>query len=120
MSQVFNHQGKKLVYQTEKVGQQQWVHVNGHTFCLDLSTKGRTRKSTQVANKNKIVAPMPGKVTKVMVSVSHVIKKGDSLVVMEAMKMEYTLKAEIDGVIKSIAVQTGQQVSLGQVLVEIQ
>ena len=62
---------------------------------------------------------MPGKVTQVMVQVGATVRKGQTLLVMEAMKMEYTLAADQDGPVTEVAVQAGAQVGLGDVLVQL-
>ena len=62
---------------------------------------------------------MPGKVTKILVNTDQEISKGQAVLVMEAMKMEYTLKAEIAGKIGQIECQVGDQVVLGKLLVKI-
>jgi biotin carboxyl carrier protein len=62
---------------------------------------------------------MPGQVLRVLVREGQQVKSGDSLVVLEAMKMEQTIRTSIDGVVKSILVDTGQLVAPGQMLVQI-
>ena len=62
----------------------------------------------------------PGKISKVLVVQEQVVKAGQVLIVMEAMKMEYTLKSEVDGQVASISAQVGEQVPLGKVLLHIQ
>lgn len=62
-------------------------------------------------------APMPGKVVQVMAAPGVRVRKGEALVVMEAMKMEQTLAAAADGVIASVNVSAGDQVEAGAVLV---
>jgi biotin carboxyl carrier protein len=62
---------------------------------------------------------MPGQVLRVLVAEGQQVKSGDSLVVLEAMKMEQTIRTTIDGVVKSILVVTGQVVAPGQMLVQI-
>jgi biotin carboxyl carrier protein len=66
----------------------------------------------------EIKAPMPGLVLSVNVSEGQEIKKGDSLLVLEAMKMENMLKATTDGVVKKIFAEKGDKVDKGQVLIE--
>jgi 3-methylcrotonyl-CoA carboxylase alpha subunit len=60
---------------------------------------------------------MPGKIVKVVSEVGTSVKGGDVVIVMEAMKMEYTLKAAADGVVKSVNCLAGDQVALGATLV---
>jgi biotin carboxyl carrier protein len=66
----------------------------------------------------EIKAPMPGMVLSVNVSEGQEIKKGDSLLVLEAMKMENMLKATTDGIVKKIFSSKGDKVEKGQVLIE--
>jgi biotin carboxyl carrier protein len=62
---------------------------------------------------------MPGQVLRILVTEGQTVKNGDSLVVLEAMKMEQTIRTTIDGVVRSILVDIGQVVAPGQMLVEI-
>ena len=64
-------------------------------------------------------SPMPGQVLRILVREGQAVKSGDSLVVLEAMKMEQTIRTTINGVVESIVVEIGQVVAPGQRLVEI-
>lgn len=68
---------------------------------------------------NKITAPLPGVILKVLVKAGDVVKRGDNLMVIEAMKMENTIQAEADGKIASVNVTDGQNVLQGETLLEI-
>lgn len=65
-------------------------------------------------------APMPGKVIAVNVAPGKTVKKGDELLVVEAMKMENAIRAPRDGTIKSVAARVGDMVGPGMVLVELE
>jgi biotin carboxyl carrier protein len=65
-------------------------------------------------------APMPGLIVKVEVEAGQQVKKGDGLVIVEAMKMENELKASHPGTVKAIKVEDGQAVEKNQVLVEFE
>ncbi len=65
-------------------------------------------------------APLPGAVTKVLVRVGDVVAEGDGLVVLEAMKMEHTLRAHGAGTVQAIHGAAGQQVDVGDLLVELE
>lgn len=67
----------------------------------------------------KVAAPMPGTIVSVNVSDGQSVKKGDVLVVLEAMKMENEIKAPKDGTITGIAVNKGESVDTGATLVTI-
>ena len=65
-------------------------------------------------------APMPGKVIKVSVAPGDPVKKGDEVLVIEAMKMENAVRAPREGTVKAVACQVGDMVAPGTVLVEIE
>lgn len=69
---------------------------------------------------DEIHAPMPGIILEVNVSEGDIIKKGDFLCVLEAMKMENTLTAPRDGVVKSVNITKGETVDKGKLLIEFQ
>jgi len=78
-------------------------------------------KKVKVAEGVKVVtAPLPGKVLTVNVSPGKAVKKGDVLLVIEAMKMENEIFAAEDGVVKAVHVSTGQNVETGDPMVEIE
>ncbi|MYN46221.1 acetyl-CoA carboxylase biotin carboxylase subunit [Pseudoduganella sp. FT93W] len=65
------------------------------------------------AEGGRLTAPMPGKVVAVMASAGQSVKKGDALVIMEAMKMEHTIAAPHDGVVEEVLYGVGDQVADG-------
>jgi 3-methylcrotonyl-CoA carboxylase alpha subunit len=67
-----------------------------------------------------IKAPMPGKILKVLVKEGDTVAAESTLVVMEAMKMEYSLAAPVASRVKAIKCKEGQQVALSHVLVELE
>ncbi len=71
-----------------------------------------------VAKVVNIKAPMPGLVLNVLVSDGQEIKKGDALIVLEAMKMENILKSPADGIVKKVVAKKGTAVEKGQVWIE--
>ena len=66
-----------------------------------------------------VKAPLPGVVTKINVSVGQQVKKGENVLVIEAMKMENNITAEADGTVSGIAVKAGDSVLEGAVLLTI-
>lgn len=97
-----------------------WVHHNGRVFTVDAGTGRRSRKKAGAGgSSDQVIAPMPGKVTKILLNPGSAVSIGQAVLVMEAMKMEYTLKAEIEGTIDSVNCAVGEQVALGKALVRI-
>ncbi|WP_413585540.1 acetyl-CoA carboxylase biotin carboxyl carrier protein subunit [Bdellovibrio sp. HCB274] len=97
-----------------------WVHANGRTFTMDAGSGRKSRKKAGAGgSSDTVIAPMPGKVTKILVQSGAEIKAGQAVLVMEAMKMEYTLKADIAGTVETVSCAVGEQVALGKALVKI-
>ncbi len=71
------------------------------------------------ANGAKVKSVMPGIVTEVRVAAGDVVEAGQSLLVLEAMKMENEIRAEVAGTVKAVKVAPGQAVRSGEVMIEI-
>jgi len=67
-----------------------------------------------------LVAPMPGKVTQLRVEVGQRVRKGETLLVLEAMKMEHPMRAPEDGVVRELRVALGEQVENGALLLVVE
>ena len=99
------------------------VNIKGNNYQLKVETKfDELLKSLGFdnlsANKvNEIKAPMPGLVIDVCISEGDIIKKGDPIIMLEAMKMENIIKSPADGIIKKINVKKGMAVEKSQVLI---
>jgi biotin carboxyl carrier protein len=100
------------------------LKVNGNKYEVQLKDKYDTLLeklgmdiSTQ-KKVNNVKAPMPGLVLNILVDEGNNVKKGDALVVLEAMKMENILKSPADGLVRKITVKKGTAVEKNQVLIE--
>ena len=67
-----------------------------------------------------VLAPLPGNIFKILVGVGDEVKKGDTLLIMEAMKMENNVAAEKEGTVKTIRVKVGDNVLQNDVLIELE
>jgi len=83
------------------------------------SKEGTTSKIADPENKLEIGASIPGTIIKVLVKEGDEVKEGDSLLVIEAMKMETNIVASSTGTIESVLIQEGQQVKTGELLLKI-
>jgi len=98
------------------------VKVNGTKYSTEvkdrlddlLHSMGMDKASAP--KMSEVKAPMPGLVLRVMVESGQQIKKGDALVVLEAMKMENILKSPADAVVKKVSVTKGDKVEKNQVM----
>lgn len=100
------------------------VNVNGNNYAVeakdrfDLLLKELGMESLAGSAINDLKAPMPGLVLSTNVSPGDEVKKGDALMVLEAMKMENVLKATADAKVKAIHAEIGKAVEKNQILIE--
>ena len=111
--------GEFLRVKALKIKGKLWYHVDGRT--QTYSPHQETRKTGQETITHKpdeIIAPMPGKIIKLLKKQGDLANPGDTVVVMEAMKMEYNLKVHHHVVIRKILCRENETVELGEKLVE--
>lgn len=111
--------GAQQEFRFLREGEQITLFLNGDTYALRLPDALAAGHSGEVAD-DEVSAPMPGIVKLIRVSPGDAVEKGQALAVMEAMKMELTLSASRAGVIESVLVGEGEQVTAGAVLVMLQ
>ena len=100
-------------------GAKRWVSIDGQTILLARSGAMR-RAPTAAGPTPSLTAPMPGLVRVVNVRVGETVAAGQTLLVLEAMKMEFRIQAPGDGRVKALHVQQGQTVDREQVLIELE
>ena len=100
------------------------VHVSGRAVPIQVrepSSRGvRGDAGASSGGPQRIVAPMPGKIVRVLVKPGDEVKTRQGLVVVEAMKMENELRASREGRVREVAVVEGQSVEAGAVLVVVE
>ena len=109
------HNGKRILY-FELNGQSRELSIDDYNIEV---TSNQTPKA-DTSNPNHIAATMPGTVLKSLVSPGSRVKRGDHLLITEAMKMETTVQAPKDGVIKAVYVQANDGLSVGDLLLEFE
>ncbi len=99
------------------------VKINGNIYRVEIKDKYDEllhQLGMDNIDKNKvndIKAPMPGLVLKILVNEGDILKKGDSLFILEAMKMENIIKSPGDATVKSIKAQSGDKVEKNQPII---
>ncbi|MFA7075725.1 MAG: biotin/lipoyl-containing protein [Candidatus Izemoplasmatales bacterium] len=106
------------------------VKVNGKTYIIELesveeiSGSIKTEKPTNLTQTNvggtTIASPMQGTIQKILVKPGQLVKKGDSLLILEAMKLENDITADKDYKILTILVQEGNSVDSNQPLIKVE
>ena len=95
------------------------VALDGHVCEFESGEAARGSGGAAARGSGAVVAPMPGKIIAVLVAVGDTVLPGAPLVVLEAMKMESTLTAEVGGRVASVHAEPGAMVDAGTLLVEI-
>jgi biotin carboxyl carrier protein len=111
--------GQRVTAYVSSDGAKRWVTVNGRTYLLVKQSGARKSGGGHHQAAGELTAPMPGQVRAVNVSEGEAVTKGQTLLVLEAMKMEIRIQSPMDGVVKSLAVHQGQTVEREQILIEI-
>jgi biotin carboxyl carrier protein len=99
-------------------GKRRFVRVGALEFVLDLEPAGRRRSAGTAGG--SLEAPMPGVVTRVLVSAGEPVTQGQALLALEAMKMEHVIRAPRAGRVKSVHARAGEMVTGGATLVELE
>ncbi len=116
--------GKSFPIAHERGPKKTWrVGVGVREFLLDALTPLEAIENEAIGRAkgpSRVEAPIPGKVVAIKVETGDTVEPGQTLVILEAMKMENDLIAEQGGVVASIHVEAGNIVEAGQVLVELE
>jgi len=96
------------------------LEIGGALYSTRLTAKFRNRTSWELPDNRKVIAVIPGTIQKLMVSVGDEVSAGDSMMILEAMKMRNEIKATQYGVVKKVNVKEGEQVSKAYLLLEFE
>jgi biotin carboxyl carrier protein len=118
----FNAEVLEADYQTKSF----LIKINNHKHSIsvkdrfDLLLDQLGMSNANSAKVNDLKAPMPGLIVDIKVQVGDTVKKGDTILILEAMKMENVLKSVGDGIVKNIKIIPKQNVEKNQVLIEFE
>jgi len=114
---VVEHEGSRATLHLAREGRVLHLFWDGVAYRVALEREGE--RSAARHDEGALEAPMPGRVSALRVAVGQRVRKGDELLVVEAMKMENALRAPRDGVVRALHVGVGEMVAPGRPLVEI-
>jgi len=116
---TFTLNGVRWVAQATPDGERRWVALNGQTFVLTVPAKGKKQRRGKTGGHETLAAQMPGVVRRVLVADGDAVEKGQTLLALEAMKMEIKINAPHAGAVEKVLVSEGQTVERGQVLINL-
>jgi len=97
-----------------------WVSLRGRAHYFEAAKARRGSATGSEGSTDEVRAPMTGTVIAVKVEPGASVKKGDLLVLMEAMKMEYRLESELDARVAKVACKAGDMLDVGTLLVKLE
>lgn len=92
------------------------IFPNARNYKTNLTKKYRNRKQWKRPDPQEILSVIPGVVTSFSVELGSHVKKGDEIMIYEAMKMQNIIRAPFDGTVEQIFVKTGEKVAKGVVM----
>ena len=110
------HNGQDYVVEVKAGGDISSIQVAGQAVA---APQAAAPQAAPVGNAEDVSAPLAGNIWKVLVSPNQQVNEGDTLVILEAMKMETEIKAGHSGVVVNINVKEGDSVTVGQVLMSL-
>lgn len=95
------------------------ININHSLYTTRLDDKFRNKEPYRPADKSRMISYIPGTIVELMVKEGDKVKKGDVVLVLEAMKMKNRVKCELSGIISKINVEPGDKVPKKTLLMEI-
>jgi biotin carboxyl carrier protein len=100
------------------MGETRWVYLDGQAYVFEVERRNPRRRA--VAGHAELTAPMPATVLRVDVAAGDSVKRGDTLILLEAMKMELPVRAPDDGRVSAVHCAPGDLVQPGAVLIDLE
>lgn len=124
---IIQYQGKKYVAEVLDSDQNKLtVSINGVSYSLSVETPISFKrrkiidKNTEESKTAEVTAPMPGMIIEVLAEMGQIVKEGEGVLILEAMKMQNEIQAPCNGKVIGIKVASGAVVNKGEVLIEIE
>jgi len=97
-----------------------YLNINSDLYKTNLSNSFKNRKPYLPKDPKLILSFIPGTIIDILVKEGQKVKKGEDLMILDAMKMKNRLKSSMDGKIKKITVEKGTRVPKGVILIELE
>ncbi|MEO8611455.1 MAG: biotin/lipoyl-containing protein [Chloroflexota bacterium] len=111
--------GQRITVYGAAAGNQRYMHLGGQSYTLSVPD-ARSKRRSSTAAVGDLTAQMPGQVVDILVSEGEAVNAGQTLMLLEAMKMQIRVSAPQEGRVKRLLVGKGMVVERGQLLAEIE
>jgi biotin carboxyl carrier protein len=101
-------------------GDQHWIFIDGQVAVVQTEEASSRRAPKGTGGPQSLTAPMPATITKIMVTANQQVQKGETLLLLEAMKMELPIRAPAAGVVKNVHCKEGDIVQPESLLIEFE
>ena len=95
------------------------IQIDGNTLSAEVALGFQSDPKSRPADNSRVLSPMPGLIIDIMVNVGDTVKKGETLIIQEAMKMQMKLRSPQHGIISAIYTSPGSQVEKGTLLISL-
>ncbi len=96
------------------------LNINTRLYKTRLSSKYANRQPYKSADPGMVMSFIPGTVLDIVVEPGQIVRKGELLMILDAMKMKNQIKCKMDGIVKNVLVKKGDKISKGIVLIEME
>ena len=111
--------GKNYRFYVQRDQNSLWIHFQGQTW-LWKSEKLLQKNQSKIKKKESLIlSPLPGRIQRIFVKKNDKVKEGQNLLILSAMKMEYSFKSEGEAQVEEVFCEEGQTVDLGKKLVKM-
>lgn len=114
-----DHEGRRRIVYVAGAPGGWWAFADGNVYRVGGAARQGRRHAARVSGPETLAAPMPGTVIKVLVQPGAAVKKGETIILLEAMKMELPLRAPADATVVAVHCREGELVQPDTTLVEL-
>ncbi len=116
---VLDMEGRRATLHVARQGARIQVHDGGEVWALERARGAQSARAAEAPAAGLLTAAMPGRVLDVLVAPGDSVRKGETLLLLEAMKMELRIAAPADGSVAQVFVQPGQVIERAAPLIEL-
>jgi biotin carboxyl carrier protein len=118
---VIRHQNRNIEAHVEPTPSGSYeIQIDGKTLNAEVALGFQPHRRSDLEESGAVISPMAGLIIDVLVKTGDEVKKGDTLIIQEAMKMQMKLRSPDDGIVTAISTSPGTQVEKGSLLITVQ